>query len=278
MNTNALAVQQDSVVANLQRASTALAEAKTIQQTKKIIDVAAAAEIYAKRQQLGEENIAIAHSIKLEALRKLGEMLKAAPKAKGASGPGRGKAGSKSGPAFNDAPTLAELGLDKKTSSIAQKLADLPDEAFEQVREGHETIAKALAAVKEAKATPATEAAPVLEVVSELPKKEATEESTQPAEPEYTETDHHIDQLQGAVSTLREENDRLANIAAAKAFEGSEEERSDLLNRLNSLTEENARLRIELDAVKASRDTYMRENAQIKKQLKMQRKQLGMAA
>lgn len=150
MSTNALAVQQDSVVANLLRASTALAEAKTIQQTKSILDVAAAAEIYARRQQLGEEAIGIAHSIKIEALRKLGEMLKDAPKAKA-----RFHEGNKKEPSSNDAPTLAELGLDKKTSSVAQKLADLSDEAFEQVREGHETVAKAIAAVKETKPAPA---------------------------------------------------------------------------------------------------------------------------
>ena len=259
MNTNALAVQQDSVVANLQRASTALAEAKTIQQTKKIIDVAAAAEIYAKRQQLGEENIAIAHAIKLEALRKLGEMLKAAPKAKGASGPGRGKAGSKSGPAFNDAPTLAELGLDKKTSSIAQKLADLPDEAFEQVREGHETIAKAIAAVKEAKATPATEAAPVLEAVSESPKKEAVAEADQ--EDEYTETDELRDQVAGLQDML--------------AVRGAPEEERETTEKLVAgMREQIKTLTATLEAVSASRDGLMRTNAQLMKQVAMQRKEI----
>jgi hypothetical protein len=113
--------------------------------------------------------------------------------------------------------------------------------------------------------------------VSELPKKEAAQQAAN-EEPEYTETDHHIDQLEGAVETLREENDRLANIAASKVFEGSEEDRAWLLDRMNALTEENARIRLELGAVTASRDTYMRENAQLKTQLRMQRKQLGMAA
>ncbi len=146
---NLPAVQQDSVVANLVRASTALAEAKTIQQTKSILDVAAAAEIYAKRQQLGEEAIGIAHSIKIEALRKLGEMLKATPRNEGAKGIGKSAV-----PIRNSTPTLTELGLDRKTASVAQKLTELTDEAFEQVREGTETIAKALNALKPPKATP----------------------------------------------------------------------------------------------------------------------------
>lgn len=55
---------------------------------------------------------------------------------------------------FIDAPTLTELGLDRKTASVAQKLTELTEEAFEQVREGHETIAKALNALKPPKVTP----------------------------------------------------------------------------------------------------------------------------
>ena len=142
-----LIAQNDSVIISLQRASTALAEAKTIQHTKKIIDVSAAAEIYAKRQHLGEAAVAMATSIKVEALRKLGEMLKATPKAKGGQ-PFQKSTGTKVEPVENQAETLAELGIDKKTSSVAQALANLSDDAFEEVREGNETVAKALAKVK----------------------------------------------------------------------------------------------------------------------------------
>ena len=139
-------IQSDSVIIKLMQAGTALAEANTIQQTKKIVDVAAAAEIYAKRQQLGEEAIGVANTIKIEALRKLGEMLKATPKNTGAKGIGKSAVTNE-----NHTPKLSELGLDKKTSAVAQKLASLPDAAFQQVRDGHETIAKAIAAVKETK-------------------------------------------------------------------------------------------------------------------------------
>lgn len=142
-------VQTDSVVVSLMRASSALAEAKTIQQTKKVLDVAAAAEIYARRQKLGEEAEDLAVSIKVEALRKLGEMLRATPKAKGEI-----LRGTKLAPRENDAPTLADLGLTKKESAVAQKLAALPEAAFAQVRDGHVTVAKAIAAVEATKPTP----------------------------------------------------------------------------------------------------------------------------
>ena len=49
----------------------------------------------------------------VDELRRLGEMLAETKdeRAKGSAGPGRGKAGAPAGPAFDDAPTLADLGL-----------------------------------------------------------------------------------------------------------------------------------------------------------------------
>lgn len=160
--TQVAVIEADSVIVSMKRASTALAEAKTIQQTKKILDVAHAAEIYAKRQRLGEEATDLATAIKVEALRKLGEMLQTAPKNKGVegkAGPGRGKPGAQVEPGFSEPRTLAELGLTKKESAVAQKLAALPEKDFEQVREGNVTVAKAIAAVNQTK-PPATTAPP----------------------------------------------------------------------------------------------------------------------
>ena len=137
-------VESDAVVVNMTRASLALSEAVTISQTKKILDVAAAAEVYARRQHLSEEAERLAATVKVEALRKLGEMLKATPKATGAKGIGKSAV-----PKGNR--TLADIGLTKKESALAQKLAELPEEAFEQVRDGHVTVAKAIAAAEAAR-------------------------------------------------------------------------------------------------------------------------------
>jgi hypothetical protein len=146
-------IESDSVVVSMKRASAALAEAVTISQTKKIVDVAAAAEIYAKRQHLSEEAEQMAVAVKVEALRKLGEMLKVAPKATGAKGIGKSAV-----PKENR--TLAELGLTKKESAVAQKLASLPEKDFAQVRDGHVTVAKAIAAVDATKGKPFSAPAP----------------------------------------------------------------------------------------------------------------------
>jgi len=128
----------DIVLQKLETARTALAEAKTIQETKNILDVAIAAEVYAKRQQLGEEAVQYATSIKVEALAQLGRMLKETPRNTGAAG--RSVEGetrsSKKLPRVGEPMTLEEMGLDKKTSKLAQDIAALPEEKLEAVKSG----------------------------------------------------------------------------------------------------------------------------------------------
>lgn len=121
----------DIVILKLNTARQALAEAKTIQETKKILDVAKAAEIYAKRQQLGEEAIQYATAIKVEALAQLGRMLKELPRANGK------RVDLVPNEYEVKAPyTYSELGLDRKIGKLAQDIAELPDEQFEKVKQG----------------------------------------------------------------------------------------------------------------------------------------------
>ena len=127
--------ESDLVVSKLDTARRALVEAKTIQETKTILDVAASAEIYARRQQLGEEAIGYAHEIKTYALRKLGEMLKATKLAPGGR-PYQKSTGTKLVPVG----TLADLGIDKKVSSLAQQIAALPLEKVEAVAKRVQSI------------------------------------------------------------------------------------------------------------------------------------------
>lgn len=140
-------VYHDLVIQKLDRAKQALAEAKTIQQTKRILDLAGAAEIYAKRQQLGDEAIGYAHAIKIEALKRLGEILKETPKHEG----GRPLKTHSREESVLLIPTLADLGIQRKTSMLAQQLAELPNEQFKQVRDGILTLRAALRLAKRAK-------------------------------------------------------------------------------------------------------------------------------
>lgn len=120
-----------------------LIEAKSMQEVKKIMDVAGAAKIYARRQQLGEEAVQHARSIELEAMRRLGELLAETPKNKGAQGH-QLKAVPKENRLKDVTPTLSDLGVDKKISSLSQQLARMPKKEFEQVRDGVVSMSEAL--------------------------------------------------------------------------------------------------------------------------------------
>jgi len=132
---------KDSVLAKLDIARFALSEAKTIQETKQILDVATASEILAKRQQLGEEAIKYATSIKVEALAQLGRMLKETPRATGGQ-PYQKSTGNQQEPV--ETPTLADMGLDKRTSKLAQDIANLPDKQIEAVKDGLLSLSRAV--------------------------------------------------------------------------------------------------------------------------------------
>ena len=97
--------------------------ASTIHQAKLVADAAAAQQVFAKRQQLGEDIIGYAHEIKIHALSRLGELLAAMPKATGGDAQRTRFRKSTESP-----PTLSDLGIDKKTSAVAQQLAVLPSE------------------------------------------------------------------------------------------------------------------------------------------------------
>ena len=248
-------VHTDSVILSLQRAQYALTEAKTIQQTKMVLDVAAAAEIYAKRQKLGQEAEDMANTVKVDALQQLGAMLKAAPKNTGAKGIGKSAVHIE-----NRTPTLEDIGIDKKTSAMAQKLASLPQAEFEQVRDGHQSIAKAIAKVEADKQNPKTVPASQLAAVEPEPE----------APPDYTELDAERD----TISILIEENDRLNDRLAIAAFEATDEERSAAHDTLVALRAENKTLTATLHAVTLSRDSLMEERAQMMRQLKAQRSEI----
>jgi hypothetical protein len=118
----------DQILLKLGTAHHALSEARTIEDFKKIADVAAAAETYARCIHLSQETVDYALEIKLRAERGLGEMLARTPKHKG--GNPKLATGTEKGP-VNGAPTLEELGITKNLSSQSQKLAKVPSKTFE---------------------------------------------------------------------------------------------------------------------------------------------------
>lgn len=137
-------VVADRVVQRLMDAEKALSFAVGVDQVKLLMNVAAAQEVFAKRQKLGEEVIGYAHAIKTRALAKLGELLAAMEKASGGQTGGRAKKidGTRAAPSISTA-TLSDLGVDKKTSAIAQQLAALPEAVREAIAQREDTLAQA---------------------------------------------------------------------------------------------------------------------------------------
>jgi len=259
MKTDIAIIESDSVIVSMTRASLALAEAVTISHTKTIVDVARAAEIYAKRHLLSDEAIGRATSVKVEATRKLGEILLATPKAKGTKLNGRDSFGNtKKVLPKNDEQTLAELGLTPKESALAQKIAGLSEDAFEQVRTGAVTMAKAVASVKadKEKATPVTEPQP---------------EVAQEPVPEPINEDKE------AIAILSEENDRLNDRLAVASMDATEEERASAEATIAELRKENKMLVAMNKQLTISRDSYQNQVAELQKQINRQRREIDKA-
>lgn len=135
---------RDPVLVKLEAARQFLAEATDLAEVKNVADVAASAEVYAKRQQLGEEAIGFAHRVKIDALARLGELLRDVPKAKG--GQPYQATGTKAEPV--ETLTLADYGISKKVSAAAQQLAALPADLREEIASREKSLTQVRREVK----------------------------------------------------------------------------------------------------------------------------------
>jgi hypothetical protein len=111
-------------------AKTALAAACKVDEVKMIHDKAHAMVAYAK-QAKDMDLIWWATEIRSHAQRRMGEPMKAMPKAVGTVG--SKIIGNKKVPLKDSTPTLVSLGISKKQSSEWQKLAAIPESTFEQI-------------------------------------------------------------------------------------------------------------------------------------------------
>lgn len=131
--------------ASIDRLEVAIAAATTPAEVKMMLASVDAAIAYASRYYREQGDvIRRAKALRVIAERRLGEILAAMPKATG--GQPYQATGAKAEPV--ETPTLADIGIDKKTSSRAQRLAKLPEAVFEKVVSGEIPVAKAIAAPK----------------------------------------------------------------------------------------------------------------------------------
>jgi hypothetical protein len=109
-----------------------IAAAYDVDEVKDIRDKALAIEVYAK-QAKNVEAERQACEIRLRAERKVGQLLKEREKAKGAAQAGTNRGTTQShGVTASSPQTLSDLGISKPQSSRWQKLAEIPEEVFEE--------------------------------------------------------------------------------------------------------------------------------------------------
>lgn len=223
----------ESLPARISKIEQALATVETPDQAKQVIAIADAAIAYAK--SLGREFVDArrkAEALKLDAERRLGEFLRAMPKAIG----GRPtKTPTKSEGV--SAATVAELGIDYKTSARVQKLAELPHETVEAIKAGELSVNQAIA-----------------------PK---------PAAPKVSEADTLKARIAELEQALTEARDAAADAGALAQdllmqIEGEADKRLE-------------QLRAELKATQVTRDIALRENAALKREVKRLQRQVGVA-
>lgn len=140
----------------------------------------------------------------------------------------------------------AQSGASLRTQKTADKVAKANPELAKQVGRGEISLPKA-----------------VEEITGKRPGAKTNKDAEQLIN---ADSEMHSEMIADAMEALREENESLRNQIAAMVFEGSEEEKSEYLNRLSSLTAENKKLEMLNRALTEARDRVMRENVSLRKQ------------
>ena len=105
--------------------------------------------------------------------------------------------------------------------------------------------------------------------------KPVSSQKPQPEPPPHGEhDDFEVEQLHDALDAVREENEKLTDRLAVAAMDATDEEKTAAAELIAGLREENRMLKINLDAVTASRDGLMLERNEMIKQIKAQRREL----
>ena len=120
---------------------------------------------------------------------------------------------------------------------------------------------------------------PKAAAIAKLPKEEqaaAIHKPTPKAAPEAppAPASHELAEAVSTINELAAENDQLRDRVAVAAMSGTDEERAMAAETIAELREQIKTLEAELDAVRTSRDTFQRQNAELMKQVRLQQKQI----
>lgn len=120
---------------------------------------------------------------------------------------------------------------------------------------------------------------PKAAAIAKLPKEEQAAAIHKPApkaapEAQPAPANHELEEAVSTINELAAENDQLRDRVAVAAMSGTDEERAMAAETIAELRAQIKTLEAELDAVRTSRDTFQRQNAELMKQIRLQQKQI----
>ena len=131
----------DAALVSLSQAHKALSACRTAMDAKHVADMADVAKVYLQRTRAGVEAVNQATEIRILAERQMGAFLATTEKAKGARGNPGGQGAKIVQCPKGTTQTLASIGITKKQSARAQRLAAIPDAEFAAALEKAKTSA-----------------------------------------------------------------------------------------------------------------------------------------
>ena len=159
-------------------------------------------------------------------------------------------------------------GVSEKTIKQAKAVqTKAAPEVVEAVKRGEIGLPKAAAIAK----LPKEKQAAAISKPTPKPVKEAD------PEPAYDPREDQIKEAQRALAEIAAENEGLRDRLAAGVLEGTDEEKQEAAQIIADLRKEVSTLEAELSAVKSSRDHFQREAAELRKQIKMNERELKKA-
>lgn len=155
-----------------------------------------------------------------------------------------------------------QSGASHRTQQMADKVAKADPELAKKVAHGEITLPKAVESI-----SPKKEKKQELKVTGSQEDQSEDDSNWKPDE------DHIIKEQQDKIDDLQEENEKLRSALAINQIpEGLEIEDADTI--IDTLRARVKQLEIEVKAITQSRDTYLRENSQLKEQIRRQAAQL----
>lgn len=175
-------------------------------------------------------------------------------------------------PAFSQSGSACPVG---KTNAELAQIAGVSERTIKQAKAIQTKAApEVVEAVKRGEIGGEKAAA-----ISKLPKEEQAAAIHKPAPKTAPEAppapaNHELEEAVSTINELAAENDQLRDRVAVAAMQGTDEERAMAAETIAELREQIKTLEAELDAVRTSRDSFQRQNAELMKQVRMQQKQI----